>query len=366
MRILHLIDNLNQGGEQRQIVELLRGLPDGFEHHVLHYHDDFFFRPQIEAAGGTVHHIPKALGADLRFPLRFGAFLRKHRFDLVHARLTGPSLWGAIATPFGTPLLSHESLAGPFNKTEIWCRRAYLPRVTLIPCNTRMRMRELNSHLGISMKRMRFVPNIWDPKLPEKGRLASAGRRFPTSFDAEHPLVIGTSGRICFQKYPELMAQAIALLPPEKRRCVKVRHCGWAMDKGVKEATDTIIREANLNWEFLGPLPDLTPFYLEATIFALSSRSEGMPNVIQEAGAHGLPVVSTPTGDVPDWITSGYNGQLFPLGDAAAMTAIIADLLENPGQLPTLSANMLDFVARQDPLEGLKATQAVYQEALRK
>jgi len=62
--------------------------------------------------------------------------------------------------------------------------------------------------------------------------------------------------------------------------------------------------------EFVGPIPhtDLVNWYNSAKIFILTSKTETLPTVIQEAMACGKPVISTPVGSVPEIITDGING----------------------------------------------------------
>jgi glycosyltransferase involved in cell wall biosynthesis len=57
----------------------------------------------------------------------------------------------------------------------------------------------------------------------------------------------------------------------------------------------------------------------EGGIFVLPSIEEGSPNVLLEALAHGLPVLATAVGGVPDLIQDGANGLLVAAGDAEAL-----------------------------------------------
>ncbi len=59
---------------------------------------------------------------------------------------------------------------------------------------------------------------------------------------------------------------------------------------------------------------DVASFYARASVFAFTSSSEGFPNVVAEALAHGLPVVSYDCDAGPsDLIEDGTNGYLVPL-----------------------------------------------------
>ncbi len=63
---------------------------------------------------------------------------------------------------------------------------------------------------------------------------------------------------------------------------------------------------------------------------------EGFPKVIVEAYAHGLPVVATDIGAMGRVVVDGVTGRHFPYGDAAALAAIVRELLSDPDQLARL------------------------------
>jgi glycosyltransferase involved in cell wall biosynthesis len=71
--------------------------------------------------------------------------------------------------------------------------------------------------------------------------------------------------------------------------------------------------------------------YAQARVFALSSRSEGFGNVIVEALASGLPVVSTSCGGPDEILGSGRWGCLIPAGDPATLARSLAAALADPG-----------------------------------
>ncbi len=78
---------------------------------------------------------------------------------------------------------------------------------------------------------------------------------------------------------------------------------------------------------------DVNPFrYMSrASVFVLSSRYEGFPNVLAQAMACGTPVVSTDCPSGPSEILEGGKwGHLVPVGDWRAMARAIENTLDNP------------------------------------
>lgn len=80
---------------------------------------------------------------------------------------------------------------------------------------------------------------------------------------------------------------------------------------------------------FLGAVPpaELAACYRAADAFLLASDYEGMPISVLEALACGLPVVSTPVGEVPALVVSGVNGEMAADCSAAALAAALERLL---------------------------------------
>jgi glycosyltransferase involved in cell wall biosynthesis len=73
----------------------------------------------------------------------------------------------------------------------------------------------------------------------------------------------------------------------------------------------------------------LLSFYHQAHLFVLPSYYEGLPMVMLEAMACGLPIVSTKVGGIPELIEEGENGYLIHPGDRKALLQALMILLPN-------------------------------------
>ena len=82
----------------------------------------------------------------------------------------------------------------------------------------------------------------------------------------------------------------------------------------------------------LGAVPaDAVPGLMAAAdVLCLPSHNEGMPNVVLEAGAYGLPVVASRVGGIPEAIGEEERGLLVPVGDALALGAAIDAVRADP------------------------------------
>jgi glycosyltransferase involved in cell wall biosynthesis len=79
-----------------------------------------------------------------------------------------------------------------------------------------------------------------------------------------------------------------------------------------------------------GEIPDaaLEKRYREADVFVLVSNLEGYGMALAEALAHGIPIITTPCGAIPETVPEGV-GLFVPPGDCAALTAALDKLLSS-------------------------------------
>ncbi len=109
-------------------------------------------------------------------------------------------------------------------------------------------------------------------------------------------------------------------------------HLVIAGDGPQRDAVETEIRERGLSGRvtLLGHTDDVASVLRGFDVFAFSSRREGLPRVVVEAVAAGLPVVSTHVGGVADVLRVAPSSQLVEPGDAVAMSQALHDLLGQP------------------------------------
>ncbi len=113
---------------------------------------------------------------------------------------------------------------------------------------------------------------------------------------------------------------------------------------------------------FVGTVPgEQVPAYLRACdIFVLNSTYEGLPHVVLEAAAAGLPVIATAAGGTPEVLQDGVTGQLIPPGNSSALEEAILSWI---GRLPISPSPLPARFSRQHMVQ---ATEDVLQQALQR
>lgn len=70
--------------------------------------------------------------------------------------------------------------------------------------------------------------------------------------------------------------------------------------------------------------------FMQSDLFVLPTHNDCFPLVVIEAMQHGLPIISTYQGGIPDMIDDGITGYLIPQGEVSQMAGRIESLMQNP------------------------------------
>jgi colanic acid/amylovoran biosynthesis glycosyltransferase len=174
-------------------------------------------------------------------------------------------------------------------------------------------------------------------------------------------------------------SQAMLLSPPECWEKLRIVHCGvkpslfevkkhqgrggrllfvgrFAAEKGLPILIDAVARVDGATLDLAGDGPErpmleerarklgildrvnflgyrssrqVRDLLRQADVFVMTSFAEGLPVVLMEAMAAGVPVVATRIAGIPELVCDGENGLLVPPGDAATAADAIRQLVES-------------------------------------
>jgi glycosyltransferase involved in cell wall biosynthesis len=138
--------------------------------------------------------------------------------------------------------------------------------------------------------------------------------------------VVGTVGRLDYQKAPEHFVEAVAQLNRPEVFAV------WIGDGPQRSKIERMVAKRGLSERFalLGDRADVARLLPGLDIFAMASRYEGLPCAIVEAMAATRPVVATAVNSVPSIVVPGVTGLLVPPGRVELLSRAIAYLVDRP------------------------------------
>lgn len=185
--------------------------------------------------------------------------------------------------------------------------------------------RLLSADYGVAAERLTVVR-------PGTDHVAFAPHR---SSDAVTMLAVGS---IVPRKGYDVLVAALATLKDRRWRLVIVGDCTRSPDTAAR--LDEAVARFGLaeRIEIVGSVaPErLTAFYSSADLFVLPSRFEGYGMAYTEAIAHGVPVVGTNVGAIPDTVPPGA-GILLPPDDVEALAVTLRRLIDDPEERERLA-----------------------------
>ena len=330
MKVLHVIDHMGLGGEQRVVQDLAVMRAPDVEATVwsLRSHELPGTADRMATAGVSYH----TLGFSSSNPFAPAAFrgrLRDARPDVLHLHLEYSTLIGALAAlslPAPRPILVASVANDPYRQGVFhrWAGRRLAPSIDLHVTHSRgihdsvlrayaRRPRRVECvSLGIDLGR--FERSLASPERVA-GYRRGAGR------------VVGTIGRLVPQKAIHVLLDATpALLQDDPATRVLV--VGDGPLRGALEAQASRLGIAHAV-EFAGYQEDVVSAYAAMDVFVLPSRDEGFGLVFLEAMAVGVPVIGTRVIGSEDAVEDGTTGLLVPYADAPALAQAIRRLLDD-------------------------------------
>jgi glycosyltransferase involved in cell wall biosynthesis len=278
---------------------------------------------ELEGAGVRFLSLQMRKGlADPRGWLRFHNWLRREQPDVLHAHLPHAAWlarWSRLAAP--VPLVVdtlHSSATGAMGRHFGYaCSRQLPDHVTAVSHATAA------SHLAAGMVSESNLSVIWngidvDRWQPDAQERAQARDELGIR-DEFLWLAVGRLEAV--KDYPCLL-RAMTRTPEHTQLLV--------LGAGPQEGRLNELAEwlgVKQRVRFAGFEPDVVRWMRAADGFVLSSRYEGLPMVLLEAGACGVPVVATDVPGTREVVVDGETGWLAPAGDAQELAKTMMKLM---------------------------------------
>lgn len=310
MKITCLIDNLGAGGAQRQIVMLAKLLNEA-SHQVtiLTYYPQDFFLASLNKFGIKYICIDEPRPLFRVYKIR--KTLKSFNQDLVISFLKTPVLLSEISSlPFKNwKLIVSERNADEGNDSQLKYRRFMhlIADYIVVNSNTNQKLIKKNAPW---LKKIETIYNCVD--------LEYFSPTDTRNIDTNEKIKIICVGKYSYQKNILGLINAVSLMINNYSIDFQIDWYGQkVLDDDTFINAKAEINRLNLKDIFYlhEPTKSIRNLYRTSSVLVLPSFYEGVPNVVCEAMACGLPVIASDVCDNNKFILDGYNGFLFNPSD---------------------------------------------------
>jgi glycosyltransferase involved in cell wall biosynthesis len=323
------------GGPDKTILNAPRFLAPSGYHNIcayLHPPDDPGFevlRERANALGAPLVSITDRGPLDTKVATELLAFCRRERVAIWHGHDYKSNLLGLMLRPFWPMRLVttvhgwvHHTRRTPlYYAVDRFCLPFY-ERVVCVSEDLHHACRKM----GVRESRCLLIENAIDTtQFARRTSRNDAKRRL--GLDPE-VFTIGAVGRLSDEKGFDLLIRAVDRLIRDGHN-LALRIAGEGSHRERLEALLAELGQGD-RIRLLGFQSDVLPLYEALDLFVLSSLREGLPNVVLEAMALEVPVVSTRIAGIPRVIEDGRNGLLVEPGAIDALAAAIARTINDP------------------------------------
>ncbi len=331
MRVGHVIGQLTAGGAEGQL-RLLTCEPSRRSTPFVYCLSERLdpYGRILEESGVPVRLVGGGRWTRVR---RLRDMLAADKVNIVHSWLFIGNAYAWAANGGRRPLVASARNCKKQGAVLDWVNRRAFARSSAIITNSKLVEDYIRRVYAAPGDRIRVVYNGID-----LARFSQRWREAPPAA----PTIVGI-GRLVRQKNPELfVAGAVRLL--EKIPAARFQWVG-AGGMQARLAAEVERRGLGVRIEFLGERADVEKILDGADLFWLTSDWEGLPNVVMEAMASGLPVVATEVGGTAELFT-GAEGKLIAPGAEAALVGATVELLGDAAAYAAASQAALESARR--------------------
>lgn len=373
LNVLHLVDSFDQGGTERQAVQLVRLLRDAkrYRIHLACLKKRGLLLAEAENLGlGEIVEFPLTSFYDRNFAAqsrRLRDLLHERRIQLVHTHDFYTNIFGmTVATLTRTParVASKRETAFRTSAQQRLERFAFRLAHRIVANAEAVRARLIGE--GVPAGKIVTLYNGLDP---ERVRVGEGWRRA----DALAALGLPPDPARRFVTIVANLRHRVKDIPLFLRAARRVR-------EKVPEAAFVIAGEGELRAElgacatqlgldgevfFIGRCTRVADLLAVSEVCVLSSQAEGFSNSILEYMAAARPVVATDVGGAREAVEEGVSGYLVPAGDDEVMGARISQLLREPQAARRAGERGREIIAEKFSCAAqLKRTTELYDQLL--
>jgi len=326
LSIVHVLSSYGVGGQERVALDLAIGQKargHGVSVISLAAPPDGAMADEFADAGISTSRVIKHDGLDPSLVPRLAHALRECHADVVHTHNPLPLIYGAPAARLaGAAAIHTKHGINPGGPAHRWLRRTAARFVHEFVAVSDTTAEQALAQQDTTIEKLHTIPN--GIRLERYAPDAEARAAIRVELGLGDAWVVGTVGRIESVKNQAMLVRAMAPILSSRVRLVIV---GDGDARPEVEAAIAALPEPR--WAVMtGRRMDVPRLIHAFDVFALSSESEGLPLVVPEAMAAGLPIVTTAVGGLPGVVTDGVTGRLVPVDDhalAAALAGLEAD-----------------------------------------
>jgi glycosyltransferase involved in cell wall biosynthesis len=369
VRVLLIISSLEHGGAERQVVQLANHLDAScFDVQVCSLSSEV---PLAETLNdhGRLHIVDKRWRYDFTTVSRVARLMRELGTDLVHAFLFDAEIVARLAARRAgvrAVVASERNTDYHMSVVHRIGQRLTRSMYHALIANSQSGKNFVMRTLGLADDKVHVVRNGVDVERFYQREAAAARARLGLPESGPVVGMVATFKRQKNHHHFLRMARAIIDQQPQARFvCV-----GQAMRDNQQGAQDyydemqRLVDQLDLRDHclFAGNRNDLPEVYNAFDVVVLPSSREGVPNVLLEAQACGVPVVATDVADNSIIVKDGHSGYVVPLDDVEALTERTVQLISDPVRRATFGRNARALVQSEFSVEKCtERTAAIYQ-----